>query len=66
MKVSAIVEIAMQCFENFGGKMPQIPPPSVARLDRTTSYNHFTPSKILVGCGSDSFSFLNAAGNAYG
>ena len=27
MKVSAIVEIAMQCFENFGGKMPQIPPP---------------------------------------
>jgi len=27
LKVSTNVEIAMQCFENFGGKMPQIPPP---------------------------------------
>jgi len=32
LKVSANVKIAMQCFENFGGQMPQMPSPLVAGL----------------------------------
>jgi len=27
LKFSANVKIAVQCFENFGGEMPQMPPP---------------------------------------
>jgi len=36
LKVSTNVKIAMQCFENFGGEMPQMPP-LVARLGLCTS-----------------------------
>jgi len=32
LKVATNVKIAMKCFKNFGGQMPQIPPPLVARL----------------------------------
>ena len=32
LKVSANCKIAMQCFENFGGPMPQMPPPDCAPM----------------------------------